>query len=382
MAELRVVVAPDIPEIIERINPHLRSAGFNPTYRPTSNEVTCLEALREHADVIIAAHGDSTFGAGAVLKLLRHSSFSIPLIVIGERAGERIAAQYGRGGAETYLPYDELDQLGAAVREALKNHSNPATDNPDQSSHGSLEQRIADLEVANAAFRELDRRRSQYIYDVSHELRNPITNLSMGLFLLQRDRERRTKHLVNLKAEMDRLMNLMAHVLDLAQIDLNLEPRVLKPVDLNMLVEQVIEMHRSRAEPDGIQLIFEPSSDLPVISADEQQLQQAFANILVNAINFTNAGEIRVITAYLADQDTVSLQIKDTGIGIPPAELPRVFERFFHGRIVGRSAVRGTGLGLSIVHEIIQAHQGKIELESEVGQGTTVRILLPVSPVT
>src|SRR5262249_10705545 len=193
---------------------------------------------------------------------------------------------------------------------------------PDNQNAGDLEQRIAELEIANATLRELDRRRSQYIYDVSHELRNPITNLSMGLFLLQRDRERRTKHLINLKSEMDRLMNLMAHVLDLAQIDLNLEPLVFKPMDLNTLVEQVTEMHRSRAESDGLKVSFEPAHDLPVITADEQQLQQAFAQILVNAINFTLTGEIHITTACVLNPESVVLQIKDSGIGIPPADLP------------------------------------------------------------
>src|SRR5262249_28276230 len=160
---------------------------------------------------------------------------------------------------------------------------------PDNQNAGDLEQRIAELEIANETLPELARRRSQYIYDVSHELRNPITNLSMGLFLLQKDRERRTKHLINLKAEMDRLMNLMAHVLDVDQIDLNIEPLALKPMDLNALVEQVIEMHRSRAENDDLKVIYQPAHDLPVITADEQQLQQAIAQILVNAINFTRS---------------------------------------------------------------------------------------------
>src|SRR5262245_30721794 len=115
MAELRAVIAPDIPEIIERINPRLISAGFSPTYRPVSNEVSCLEALHTAPDLIIAAHGEPSFSAEAVLKVLHQSGFSIPIIVIGEHAGERIAAHYGRSGAETYLPYDELDQLGTAV---------------------------------------------------------------------------------------------------------------------------------------------------------------------------------------------------------------------------------------------------------------------------
>ncbi len=244
-----------------------------------------------------------------------------------------------------------------------------------------VDERTAELAIANERLKELDRLKSKFIADISHELRTPITSLNMGLFLMERDTvERRDKHLASMKVEMERLMNLTSSVLDLARMDLIQDNPVLDSIDLNLLIWQVIRIHRIHAEANNLQLIFDPEPELPLITADQNQIQQVVGNLLMNSVSYTLSGEIYIATQYDKSRNGAWVYVRDTGIGIEQQDLPHVFERFYRGRQVGQSNLPGTGLGLSIAKDIVTAHQGKIDIESVPGQGTSVRIWLPLSP--
>ncbi|MHB9143987.1 MAG: sensor histidine kinase [Symbiobacteriia bacterium] len=120
-------------------------------------------------------------------------------------------------------------------------------------------------------------------------------------------------------------------------------------------------------------------SDLPEVWADRDRLKQVFLNIITNALNHTPAGG-RVTVSLASQGDRVEVGIRDTGHGIPPEDLPRVFERFYRTDKARSREAGGTGLGLSIAREIVHAHGGEIHLTSELGKGTEVRFTLPVAP--
>lgn len=246
-----------------------------------------------------------------------------------------------------------------------------------------LEQRVAertaDLSAANARLQELDRMKSKFIADASHELRTPVANLSLRLHLLERDLpERRVDHIANLKGQLLRLKELVDHILDFSHLEVaSGEKTTLTPVDLNALVEQVAGACQPRAEAAGLVLTFGPGADLPLIEGHQSYLIQVATNLIVNAINYTRAGSVTVNTCHETETERIGLCVKDTGVGIDPEDMPHLFERFYRGKKVGSSNIPGTGLGLSIVREIVEMHGGTLEIDSQVGRGTTVRVWLP-----
>ncbi|MBN9121213.1 MAG: sensor histidine kinase, partial [Planctomycetes bacterium] len=131
---------------------------------------------------------------------------------------------------------------------------------------------------------------------------------------------------------------------------------------------------RPRAEDKHVELEVAAGEPLPPVAVDAERIGQALANLLNNAITYTPAGGKVTLSAVASDRG-VTLVVADTGVGIPPEYLPRVFDRFL--RIPGHSDETGTGLGLAIVKEIAVAHKGEVTCESEPGKGTTFRITLP-----
>jgi PAS domain S-box-containing protein len=247
-----------------------------------------------------------------------------------------------------------------------------------------LEQRVAertaDLSAANARLQELDRMKSKFIADASHELRTPVANLSLRLHLLERDLpERRAEHIANLKSQLVRLKELVDHILDFSHLEVTSGERTpLAPINLNALVEQAVDACQPRAEAAGLTLTFLPCADLPFVEGHQSYLIQVATNLIVNAINYTPAGSVTVSTCHETEPERAGLCVKDTGIGIDPEDMPHLFERFYRGKKIGSSNIPGTGLGLSIVREIVEMHGGTVEIDSQIAQGTTVRVWLPL----
>jgi len=150
---------------------------------------------------------------------------------------------------------------------------------------------------------------------------------------------------------------------------------IYRAVALNEVVEQVVLAHQPRAEADGLLLTFEPTSPLPPVRADANQLAQVVTNLIANALSYTSAGTVRVST--YAENDQVCLSVADSGSGIAPEDLPHLYERFYRGQHVLKNDVPGTGLGLAIVKEIVDLHEGRIEVDSQPDKGTTFRVWLP-----
>jgi signal transduction histidine kinase len=131
-----------------------------------------------------------------------------------------------------------------------------------------------------------------------------------------------------------------------------------------------------QAAKRGVKLLIDVPDSLPTVTGDRQQLVQAVSNLIENAVKFTlEGGSVRVSAEHIEDQ--VVIHVADTGIGIPPEAQPRIFERFFRARHPGAEQISGTGLGLSLVKAVIDAHKGRIWLESEVNKGTTMHLVLP-----
>ncbi|MEZ4637306.1 MAG: HAMP domain-containing sensor histidine kinase [Caldilineaceae bacterium] len=228
---------------------------------------------------------------------------------------------------------------------------------------------------------ELDVLKSKFVSDVSHELRTPIQNLKMYLDLLERGRpEKRSVYLNTLQDQVDLLKRLTEDILDLSRLELNPERGDFEDVEINQLISQVYTSLRPRAESRGLTVSVQLDPLLPMIRADAGQMVQVVNNLLENAINYTLAGSVRISTKR-ADNG-VCLQVEDSGMGISQNDMAHLFDRFYRSNRVSQSNIRGTGLGLAIVNEIVQKHNGRIEVESEEEIGSTFRVWFPVDGVT
>ena len=251
-----------------------------------------------------------------------------------------------------------------------------------QQLNANLEQRVAErtaeLQAANERLTELDRLKTKFIADVSHELRTPLTVLNTRVYLLQHSPpEKHPAYLLALKEQLERLANFVNAILDLSRLELGHDKIAFGAVDLNDVVKQVVIALQPRAEIAGLELTLH-NNPMPEVRGEFNQLAQVVTNLVANAINYTSNGSISVRTALDTDHGLVSLEVKDTGMGISEADIPHLFTRFYRGERAGQTSIPGTGLGLSIVKEIVDLHAGQITVKSQVSKGTTFIILLPI----
>jgi two-component system NtrC family sensor kinase len=229
--------------------------------------------------------------------------------------------------------------------------------------------------------KELDRMKDVFIADVSHELRTPITNIELYLQLFEDAPPEKRKRYISVVKEQSLLLNkLVEDILDLSRLARVKSKRVeFSRLDLNSIVEQVVTAHQPMAAASNIKLLFEPYPNLPLLWGDQNQITRMISNLVTNAVHYTPKGSVRVHFEEATDQ--ICLEVQDTGVGIEAEDLEHVFERFYRGRNVRQSQIHGTGLGLAIVKEIVDLHNGSIEVQSTSGVGSLFRIRLPIREV-
>ena len=216
------------------------------------------------------------------------------------------------------------------------------------------------------------------VANVSHELRTPLTAIKgfLEAFEDENSREARSHYLEIIKKHVDRLTNIVQDLLVLSELEDKKTKLDLEDIDLKTLLQEVLRPFEEKVKKKGLSLKVDFDPGLPPIKADPFRLQQAFFNLIDNAVKYTEQGEIRISTKGKADH--VEIEVADTGIGIPKEHLPRIFERFY---VVDKSRSRrlgGTGLGLSIVKHIVLLQGGEIDVESTPGVGTRFRVRLPL----
>jgi two-component system phosphate regulon sensor histidine kinase PhoR len=226
--------------------------------------------------------------------------------------------------------------------------------------------------------RRLETVRREFVANVSHELRTPLTSIRAMVETLEagaiEDEDLTVDFLARIVGEVDRLTALVEDLLDLARLEAGRTTLKYEQHDPGALVRQGAE--RMRPQTDRAQLGLEVvvSGDTKPIPVDRTRLEQVLINLIHNAIKFTPAGGSITLSVYQSASQT-TVEVRDTGVGIAPADQIRLFERFYKSDRARRS--EGTGLGLAIAKHIVQAHGGTIAVQSVVGEGSTFRITLP-----
>jgi two-component system phosphate regulon sensor histidine kinase PhoR len=234
--------------------------------------------------------------------------------------------------------------------------------------------------------KRLERMRADLVANVSHELRTPLTAIrGYAETLLQSppaDPKEAERFLDIIQRHSERLGRLIDDLLTLSDLEsgkIQLNPEKLRPADL---IHRVLEIFQDRASKKAIELVEQPARGLPALIGDSDRLQQLLINLIDNSLKYTPAGgkiEVRAGLAANNGSAMVEIDVADSGCGIPEKDLPRLTERFYRVDKARSRELGGTGLGLAIVKHIVQAHGGRLEIESRIQKGTTVRVFLPTA---
>lgn len=230
--------------------------------------------------------------------------------------------------------------------------------------------------------RRLENLRREFVSNVSHELKTPLASIQAYAETLLEgaidDREYATKFLGRIGEQADRLHNLILDLLRLARIEAGNDVFEIRKLSAANLIEPSVEEHLAVAKTKGVTLQANPPAEPVRLRADPEGFRTILDNLLDNAINYTPAGG-RVAVRWGRADGMAMVEVADTGIGIPEEHLPRVFERFHRVDKARSRDHGGTGLGLAIVKHLVQVFEGRVEVESRVGEGTTFRIYLPAA---
>ncbi len=369
----RILIVDDEPLILDMVSSYVGQIGFEAMTAP--NGLEALERLRKEPYTILITD----------IKMPEMDGFELMRTVRNEFPEIHIIAMTGHGvsysftdvvecGATDYVskPFS-FDEMRAKLNRVVR----------ERRLLRDLKQKSLELEKANEDLKRLDNLKSIFISSVSHELRTPLTVIKEFISLMLEGHgggltEDQREYLSIAHKNILRLTNLIDTLLDFSRIEsgkglqLKFEPARLLDVveDASMTLAHVFEEKRitleNRLDPD-----------IPRVLIDRNRLVEVLINLINNGIKFTPAGgKITIDTRGVTEKrDYLKVVVSDTGIGIPPEDLPKVFDRFYQGQ---SGISMGAGLGLAITKEIIEGHKGSIQVESRVGSGTSFVFTLPL----
>lgn len=239
-----------------------------------------------------------------------------------------------------------------------------------------------ELEKSFARQRELEQARRDLIAAVSHDLRTPLTSIQAMVEALAddvvTDPPTVQRYYGAIRTQIDNLAGLINDLFELSQLETGQVQLLLEPVNLNDLLSDVIETMQAQAGIKGISVQGIFGEDLPLIKGELAKIQRVIYNLVQNALRHTPAGGSILLATRLAPEG-VQVEVADTGEGITAEDLPHIFDQFFRGEKSRSRETGGAGLGLAIAKRIIEAHRGRIWVESQVGRGTRFSFVLPLA---
>lgn len=340
---------------------------------------------------------------------LRDMSYLADLVGVGiVRLTDDLRVEVANTAAHVFLGREPGSMVGRTAMEALGDHRIEAI------ARRALNEGSATGDVANRAdessafivrarrspilgvwlvledvaeLRRLQRIRAEFIDNLSHELRTPITTIGLLAETLSRDADtaetagtpvpaRMRDRIGKLEVETGNVAQMVSEILDLARIESGGRQLHLDDVDVAAVAAESAERLRTFADRQGVTLDVEHVDGLPPVRGEAAQIGQVLANLIHNAVKFSDGGT-RVSIVVRRDGDDVVVSVRDSGIGIAPADQARIFERFYKADRT-RTSGSGTGLGLAIARHIVEGHGGEIRVDSVEGEGSTFSFTLPI----
>ncbi len=239
---------------------------------------------------------------------------------------------------------------------------------------------LSSLSSQNEVLMNTLRLKDDFLNTVGQELRTPLTTIKTALTLLDSPSlktSQRQRYMDMISHECDRQSALISGVLNLLQMETSIGQAEPSPLRLSETVPPVVSTYQPLALEKGIMLAYTVPEDIPPISCPDPWVRQIMIHLLNNSIKYTNSGGEVWVTAKQHD-GFAEIEVRDTGIGIPPSDLPRIFEHFYRGRNLPQDETEGSGLGLSIVQQLLMYCGGQILVDSQPPNGTTFLIRLPL----
>jgi signal transduction histidine kinase len=251
-----------------------------------------------------------------------------------------------------------------------------------------LERKVAErtkaLTIVNEKLEDANKHKSQFLANVNHELRTPVSAIIGYGRLILRETEGKIpqlqkENLQDLLNNAERLLIQIDSLLDFAKIEAGKIEVHVEPVKIQEVVYAAISTIEPTLNKEAVRLICDIPAEIATVYTDREKLRQIILNLVGNAAKFTDCGEIKISACQ--ENGDLKLAVADTGIGIDQANINRIFEEFDRGRLSSDGAYRGTGLGLAIVRRLVEVLGGSVIAESEVGRGSTFTVTLPVKPL-
>ena len=375
---LRVLVVDDDLAIREALSRTLEKFGYEVVLAKDGQEG--LDRLRQsEVHILLADLQMPKLGGQELLQAAKAIAPDVEVIVITGHGTVEDAVEAMKEGAYDFIakPFSG-DVLLLTVERGLERRRLLSEAHRLE----EVERRAEALVRDRDEMERLDRFKSSFMLMVAHELRAPVTGAQSLLRTLVRGMageltDRQREILSRVEARHNELLDLINDLLTLAAGKSMAPDTAIASVDVMPLLEEVVERFRPQAEQAGVELIVQSSDQIPRVRATPDALVTVFSNLIGNAVKYTGRGG-RVTTSVHRGNDEVEVQVTDTGIGIAAEDLPRIGEEFFRAGNAKKSGVTGTGLGLAIVQQNLERFGGRMEVRSEIGRGSTFRILLPM----
>jgi signal transduction histidine kinase len=415
---IRILILEDRPADAELMLHALRQAGISQDHQLVTVETDYLAALETSPDLILADWSLPQFSGMRALQLMNERGLDIPFIIVSGSIGEEAAVEALRLGAADYLLKDRLTRLGQAVRRALEDkklrEDRKRAEEQVRKLNAELELRVEERtrELVEAQEQLVRKERlavlGQLAGGVSHELRNPLSVISSAIYylkLVQPDAEEKIKQYhAMIEQETFNAEKIISDLLDFAHI----ESVDREPVSVPELVGRVLSRF---PVPPSVEVRLDFPPDLPMVFADPRQIEQVIGNLTINACqampllhsatvvvpqkstgatppagiipparatspkagSTTGMPEGRMLAISARQvKEAVAISVKDTGTGISRENMKKIFEPLF------TTKPKGIGLGLAVSKRLVEANDGRIEVESEPGNGSTFTIWLPI----
>lgn len=310
-------------------------------------------------------------------RAMRAESLTQQLIVITLFLG------LGLAGLVSYSILQPIRRLQVHIRQI--GYGNFGTPLDVQGPH-DLKELVEAVSWMRKKLQELDEMKSDFLAHVTHELRTPLTSIHTGTQLLMEEIAGpitpEQKEMLRMMIDNSRrLIEMISALLDLSKIDAGMMQYRFALTDLKEVAEISVGKVRLLAEGRHVRLILNLPQQPIMLRVDRTRIEQVIDNLLSNAVKFSPSdGVVQIRLDLDRTAGTVRVAVSDTGPGIPPDSLPRIFDRFYQGPVVAEG-VSGTGLGLALAKKVVEGHGGRIWADSDVGKGTTVQFVLPVKEV-
>jgi len=275
--------------------------------------------------------------------------------------------------------FDEVLKSSTSLSLAMVREVSRRLRENDEMAVEDLRLRAGELAAAYQKLAEQEVARRQFLTTIAHELRTPLTAANGFVQAIRSGMlqgESKEQALEAVHRNLQRITTLVNDILFLQELDLIIPE--FQSVSIEKVLQEAVDEMREKAEVNDVRLNLSVAPDLPLVQGDARSLERAFTALLDNAIKFSLDGGDVDIVARREGQDKVAVEVRDHGVGIPPERIDHIFDRYYRMDSYKGHLFEGAGLGLPIARQVIEQHQGKIQVESKLGIGSTFTVILPV----